>query len=296
MSSKAKGILSVGFLVPNVILVIIVALGVEAYYSHVVRPAADQMLIERQFMLDQESSSHSTKEESRPLFLIIKDKCPQWEIVFCLWGFLFLCYKFVQVSGERRTLKLDLIGLAPGERIIPENAGERFTALKAYVDANPKLRDRILPKCLLAALHRFHASNSIQDAAAAARDSAERYGDDLDSSLSLVRYIAWAIPAIGFVGTVSGIGEAMSKAEAAIKGNLSEVTNGLGLAFNSTFVGLILCIFLMYVLHAAQSSQESLILQMENYCEDKLIDAMRVPANPENRSKYPWETDPHSSA
>ena len=41
---------------------------------------------------------------------------------------------------------------------------------------HPKLRDRVLPRCLLSALHRFHASNSIQDAAAAAHESAERYG------------------------------------------------------------------------------------------------------------------------
>jgi hypothetical protein len=60
----------------------------------------------------------------------------------------------------------------------------------------------LLPDCLLAALHRFHASNSIQDAANAVKERAELAGDQLDSSLSLVRYIAWAIPAIGFIGTV----------------------------------------------------------------------------------------------
>ena len=126
----------------------------------------------------------------------------------------------------------------------------------------------------------------MQDAANAVRERAELAGDELDSSLSLVRYIAWAIPAIGFVGTVRGIGESLNYAEQAIRGDISSVTRGLGLAFNSTFVGLSLCIVLMFWLHLVQARQEAFILETQTFCRDKLIDVMKVPTKEEAAASH----------
>ena len=284
MASRNKGIFSVEFLLPNVFLLIAVLIGVEIFYSLIVRPRAAELLIERQVMMSQPTGKKSQAHmQERPILLIIKDREPQTEVVFFIWGILFLGYKFVLVVRERKLLERDFVPVSPGERIIPDDSLDRYKELKTAVEREPKWRERLLPECLLAALHRFHATNSIQDAASAVRDRSELAADQLDSSLSLVRYIAWSIPAIGFVGTVRGIGDALSFAEEAIKGNLSAVTTWLGLAFNSTLVGLILCIALMYVLHIVQSSQEALIIEIQKYCRDKLIDLMKVPAKEESR-------------
>ena len=284
MASRNKGIFSVEFLLPNVFLLIAVLIGVEIFYSLIVRPRAAELLIERQVMMSQPTGKKSQAHmQERPILLIIKDREPQTEVVFFIWGILFLGYKFVLVVRERKLLERDFVPVSPGERIIPDDSLDRYKELKTAVEREPKWRERLLPECLLAALHRFHATNSIQDAASAVRDRSELAADQLDSSLSLVRYIAWSIPAIGFVGTVRGIGDALSFAEEAIKGNLSAVTTWLGLAFNSTLVGLVLCIALMYVLHIVQSSQEALIIEIQKYCRDKLIDLMKVPAKEESR-------------
>jgi len=134
---------------------------------------------------------------------------------------------------------------------------------------------------MLAALHRFHATNSIQDAADAIKERAELAADQLDSSLSLVRYISWAIPAIGFIGTVRGIGLALAFAEDAIKGDITPVIEALGLAFNSTLVALLISMVLMYFIHVVQSRQEGFVLETQTYSRDKLIDVMKVPAQEE---------------
>ena len=152
------------------------------------------------------------------------------------------------------------------------------------MEREPRWRERLLPECMLAALHRFHATNSIQDAANAIKERAELTADQLDSSLSLVRYIAWAIPAIGFIGTVRGIGLALAFAEDAIKGDIAPVISALGLAFNSTLVALLISMVLMYVLHLVQSRQEAFVLETQTYCRDKLIDMMKVPAREENQA------------
>ena len=279
MISRNKGILSLEFLVPNVGLLVAI-LGVTMFYRHVVTPRANELMIERKVMADQGKTGSQVAEE-RSIYLIIKDPEPMVEVIFCAWGLIVLSYKLFQVSRERQLLKQDFIRVQPGERIIPEEAFDRYKELRTAMGREPRWRERLLPECILAALHRFHATASIQDASNAVKERAEIAADQLDSSLSLVRYIAWAIPAIGFVGTVRGIGDALSFAEQAIKGDISALTANLGLAFNSTFVGLMLCIVLMYVLHIVQSQQESFVIETQTYCRDKLIDVMKVPTKEE---------------
>ena len=279
MISRNKGILSFEFLVPNVGLLVAI-LGVTMFYRHVVTPRANELMIERKVMADQGKAGSQVAEE-RSIYLIIKDPEPMVEVIFCAWGLIVLSYKLFQVSRERQLLKQDFVRVQPGERIIPEDAFDRYKELRTAMGREPRWRERLLPECILAALHRFHATASIQDASNAVKERAEIAADQLDSSLSLVRYIAWAIPAIGFVGTVRGIGDALSFAEQAIKGDISALTANLGLAFNSTFVGLMLCIVLMYVLHIVQSQQESFVIETQTYCRDKLIDVMKVPTKEE---------------
>ena len=63
--------------------------------------------------------------------------------------------------------------------------------------------------------------------------------DQQESELSMLRYLVWAIPSIGFIGTVRGIGVALQRADEALTGDISGVTSALGVAFNSTLVALI---------------------------------------------------------
>lgn len=280
MTSRNKGILSSDFLVPLVGL-LVAFLVVEPIYRYIVIPKADDIAI-RQKVLTAQGASTGKNSELRSVYVIIKDPEQQWEIIFALWGFIILTHKLLQVRAERRLFKHDFIRLQPGERIIPEDALDRFKELRVAVDRNSRWQDRLLPESLLAALHRFHATSSIQDAANAIKERAELTADRLDSSLSLVRYIAWAIPAIGFIGTVRGIGLALSYAEDAIKGDIAPVTDALGLAFNSTLVALLISMVLMYFMHIVQSRQEAFIIETQTYCRAKLIDVMKVPAREES--------------
>ncbi|MBI5769043.1 MAG: MotA/TolQ/ExbB proton channel family protein [Verrucomicrobia bacterium] len=280
MTSKNKGFLSLEFLVPIFAFVTSVV-SIHFLYKFVVTPRAHELELRRSVLMKQ-GAIDSSEVKARSVFLVIKDLEPQFEIVFTFWGLMILGYKMAQVQRERAMFKHDLLRLHPGERVIPEDALDRYKEIKNTLERRPEWRDRLLAECQLAALHRFHATSSIQDAANAVRERAELAADHLDSGLGLVRYIAWAIPAIGFIGTVRGIGDALTFAEQAIKGDISAVTTWLGLAFNSTFVGLALCIVLMFVLHLVQGLQESLVIDTQTHCRDKLIDLMKVPTKEES--------------
>lgn len=280
MTFRNKGILSLDFLVPLLGLLVAYVM-VEPYYALVVRPKADDIAI-KQKVLTAQGITAGKNSEMRSVYVIIKDPEQEWEIIFAVWGFIILGHKLLQIRGERRLFRHDFVRLQPGERIIPDDAIDRYKEMRTAVDRNSRWHDKLLPESLLAALHRFHATASVQDAANAVKERAELTADRLDSSLSLVRYIAWAIPAIGFIGTVRGIGLALSFAEDAIKGDIAPVTDALGLAFNSTLVALLISMVLMYFMHIVQSRQEAFIIEVQAYCRAKLIDVMKVPAREES--------------
>ena len=76
-------------------------------------------------------------------------------------------------------------------------------------DPTPEDRQRmLLPRALLNALRRFSTTRNIQDVSSSTNTICEVEAERLESELSMIRYISWAIPSIGFIGTVRGIGDA----------------------------------------------------------------------------------------
>ena len=123
------------------------------------------------------------------------------------------------------------------------------------------------------------SSRSISDASATVESLCQSEGERLDSELSMIRYIVWAIPSIGFIGTVRGIGQALALAYQAMEGDITGVTQSLGVAFNSTFVALLLSLVLMFFVHQLQLLQERLVLDTQDYCGTRLIRHMEVGPN-----------------
>ena len=115
-----------------------------------------------------------------------------------------------------------LVPVADGMRILPEDAREYSRQIEALPDGQRRL---LLPRALLAALHRFTATRSIQDVSTTAHGLCQAESERLESELSMVRYIAWAIPSIGFIGTVRGIGDALGQAHKAVEGDIAGVTH-----------------------------------------------------------------------
>jgi biopolymer transport protein ExbB/TolQ len=242
------------------ILIIII---VHAVYVAVIRPNADEILARQAAML-KEGNSQVTQ---RSVFVLIRDYEQEACFILMLWALAIMAYKGVVTIRQRTLLQKDLIPLAEGVRILPEDTRELSRQIQALP---PHQRNALLPRALLAALHRFSTTRNIQDAAAATHAYCAAEAERLESELSMIRYIAWAIPSVGFIGTVRGIGQALGQAHKAIEGDIFDVTTSLGVAFNSTLIALLISIVLMFLLHQLQSLQEHYVLDTEAYCEEKL--------------------------
>ena len=129
----------------------------------------------------------------------------------------------------------------------------------------------LLPRILSNGLKRFSTTGNVQDVSISTHTMVETEADRLESELSMIRYIAWAIPSIGFIGTVRGIGSALSLAHRAVDGDISGVTQNLGVAFNSTFIALLISIVIMFLVHQLQLLQERQVFETEVYTDQNLI-------------------------
>lgn len=248
---------------------IIAIIIVHAFYQTVVRPNAAQIIEEQ----NAAAAADPDYVRERRVWVLIKDLEQEACFILGIWALAIMGYKTVTILGERRLLDVDLVPVAEGMRILPEDTREFARQIQAMPEDKQLM---LLPRSLLNALRRFSTTRNIQDVSSSTRDVFESEAERLESELSMIRYISWAIPSIGFIGTVRGIGEALAQADKAVQGDIAGVTQSLGVAFNSTFIALLISIFLMFLVHQLQLLQERLIFDGENYTNDKLIRHMKA--------------------
>ena len=248
---------------------IIAIIVVHAFYVSIVRPNAAEVL-ELQAI---EAENNPDYVRERSIFVLIKDFEQEACFVLMFWALAIMGYKANETLRERRLLDVELVPIAEGMRILPEDTREFARQVQALPEEQQK---KLLPRALLNALRRFNTTRNIQDVSSSTNTVFESEAERLESELSMIRYISWAIPSIGFIGTVRGIGEALAQADKAVQGDIAGVTQSLGVAFNSTFIALLISIFLMFLVYQLQLLQERLVFDSQTYVDDKLIRHMKA--------------------
>jgi biopolymer transport protein ExbB/TolQ len=242
---------------------------VHAAYVAVIRPNADAIIGQQ---LEKQAAGEVFVEQ-RSIYVVLKDYEQETCFVLMFWALLIMGYKARSALEERSVLKRQLLRLSSGSSILPQDSQEYSRTLQDLPEQQQTL---LAPRTLLMALQRFNATNSVAAVATAIKDLCDAESDRLDSELAMIRYIAWAIPSIGFIGTVRGIGEALGQAHKAIEGDIAGVTISLGVAFNSTFIALVISIIIMFFSHQLQLLQERLVQNTQDYCNTQLLSHLKV--------------------
>jgi hypothetical protein len=106
---------------------------------------------------------------------------------------------------------------------------------------------------------------------------------DIDSirigaSYSLVKAILWAIPILGFIGTVIGLSHAIggmnfgnSEDIKAVIAMLQNVVGGLGTAFDATLLGLVLAMLLNFPMNAMIKAEDDNLNEIDAFCNEVLM-------------------------
>lgn len=120
-------------------------------------------------------------------------------------------------------------------------------------------------------LGKFAISKSATDVAEVVRNQADVELSRLVTGMSTVHYLAWAIPAIGFVGTVRGLGGAFGVNDPDIAEFTRQAKDQLKIAFDCTLVALVLSLAAMYFIHAVQRAEEVLVTDARQCCQEHLL-------------------------
>ncbi len=117
-----------------------------------------------------------------------------------------------------------------------------------------------------------------------ALDDSSFYLTASESSYTLPRILVWAIPLLGFIGTVLGISSAVNgfsgfldnAAEIdQIKEGIGTVTSGLAVAFDTTLLALLLSVLVMIPLVLVERQESKLLLATDVFINDNLLPQFR---------------------
>jgi biopolymer transport protein ExbB/TolQ len=96
----------------------------------------------------------------------------------------------------------------------------------------------------------------------------------MDDSLGLVRNVNWAVPILGFLGTVIGITVAIANVALdpeQLKTSLPDVISGLAVAFDTTALALTLSLVLVFFLHHESQTEKSILDRVEDFANVRLL-------------------------
>jgi biopolymer transport protein ExbB/TolQ len=245
---------------------------IHSIWTLIIRPRAEAVLSQRVTV----TNSSNVKQQVlqlRSVYVILKDHEQELCIILMMWSLFLLARQAHDTRLARQLLDREYVKIGDGQVVLPEDARVYSRPLESLPREE---QARFLPRLLMVAYNRFGATRSVQDAAEAVRDECDFETASMDTKMSMVRFTAWAIPAVGFVGTVRGIGAALQEAQGAMGGDISGVTMGLGVTFNATLTALVCCIVVMFWMHQLQQFQDRLVLDCRTYVDRQLLRKLRV--------------------
>lgn len=134
-----------------------------------------------------------------------------------------------------------------------------------------------LPRLIHRVVTQFQTTQSIDQSNAVLNSSLELYLHEIDLRYTMIRYVIWVIPTLGFLGTVLGIALALNFAGTADMTDpsfLKGLTDKLAVAFNTTLVALCMSAVLVFIQHVVQAYEERSLNRAGQYCLDNLINRL----------------------
>jgi hypothetical protein len=195
----------------------------------------------------------------------------------CLWASLILLSRYLELRRQRRALQLPLLPTEEGARILHEDARRLQRELDAVVARKGPF---ILANLVRVTLGKFASSRSSQGLGETVKAQAEVDQGRLVTSMATVHYLAWAIPALGFLGTVRGLAGSLTMTGHVDQDTatfIDQATRHLTVAFDCTLVALALSLVVMFLIHSVQRDEEALIIDCQQYCLENLVNRTYEP-------------------
>lgn len=195
--------------------------------------------------------------------------------LFFFWA-MTICYlKLQKLKHQREALLLDVLPIELGKEI----NGQNVHAFINHLYKLPiNLRDSLMVNRIRKALELFEVRQNVTQVSAMMTSQSAIDGSRIMGSYIMVRAFLWAIPLLGFIGTVVGLSHAISGMSfgdvedvSAVVGSINEVTGGLGTAFDATLLGLVFAVGLNFPLNSLAKHEEETLNDIDAFCNEVLL-------------------------
>lgn len=203
--------------------------------------------------------------------------------VLSTWSLVFLSVKALKIRAQRAALRI---------HFVPEDTAFVLTAATAdsVVDAIDRAADdpaRFMflarARGVLRVMRNLGRVSDVDDLISSRGDHDE---STIDSGYTILRGFIWAIPVLGFIGTVIGLTQAMGRFGSALKAagkdvdaitqQLTGVLSGLDTAFITTAEALIAVMVIHLIQTVVRRADERLLDDVRQAAFDAIVSRVRI--------------------
>ncbi len=185
---------------------------------------------------------------------------------------------------RRRDLSLELSSLRRMQGLVNDVSRQRGASRESkeglleslFQSAHPGSEDTVAGRRLQEAL-RYHRDNDSTER----MDEHLRHISDLESDrahqqFGFINTITWAVPILGFLGTVMGITLAIANVTPdQLDKSLPEVTGGLAVAFDTTALSLSLSLVLVFGTFMVRRKQDEILSNVDRHLDPRLCSLLK---------------------
>jgi biopolymer transport protein ExbB/TolQ len=186
-------------------------------------------------------------------------------VVLFFWSLVILLFKTLKLRLQRRALDVRVLPDEPGSFISTSTVEQVLRRLREVAD-DP--RNFVVLNRVEVALSNLRNLGRVGDVEEILRAQASQDESQMETSYALIQGFVWAIPVLGFIGTVLGLSQAIGSFTSvlgagqdvsAITGALGQVTAGLATAFDTTLVALVAALLIQLLMVVVKASEEEFL-------------------------------------
>jgi len=195
--------------------------------------------------------------------------------LFFFWAITILVMKFMKLRHQKAAMLLDILPYKLGTEINAENVGSFIDHLYKLPS---NLRDSMMVNRIRKSLELFEIKQNSGDVVHLMSAQSDIDAGRIAQSFAGVKAFLWAIPILGFIGTVLGLSHALLSLSfdnledvKAIIGVLKGVISGLGTAFDATLVGLVFAMLVNFPMNAMIKMEDDNLNNIDSFCNEVLV-------------------------
>jgi biopolymer transport protein ExbB/TolQ len=200
---------------------------------------------------------------------------------FC-WSAIILILKSSKLKLQRKALTLAVLPQDANYVLTAQTAAAALQRVETLADSPAQF---VLLNRLKLALSNLQNLGLVSEMVAMLESQSEADEQHAANSYQLVAGFIWAMPVLGFIGTVWGLslsinefGQKLDQLNNtdAIQGALKGVVSGLSVSFDTTMMGLVAAVFLQLASTIMRRREARFLNDCKEYCQRYVIGRLRL--------------------